>query len=297
MVNLKIVNAFYSFSDDEAKNQPPSPITTPPSVPAEGLCRPIDMSKPEDLQWYRDNIINRFESGGSYTARNCSGAYGRYQMMPQYANLPNPNAWCKSGGAGCCNTTGTATDTCGGKTVTYTTYAWMSSTSCQDNMFDKLTADNASQLSKKYPLTSCNMYLVHQQGAGGFAFLMGGSNPYGSLAKLQNAVKQNVGASAYAQGDSSTVDGLREIYKNFWIKKFGADPFTGGGTAGAGSEGAKDVDFSELTEEAYEASEGTKRDMFRREGIIFELYKEAHDLNIMWQLIENRTDRALIQAR
>jgi len=199
--NLKVANGIYSFKDRAV----PTPGYATPEIPNQDGCKALDFNKEEDRQYYINNIINRFENGGSYSGTNAiSGAYGRYQFIPSTGAH-----YCARVGNGCCD-------------------AWHSDTpkgrECQDAMFQEFTKDNANFLAKKgIPINSCTVYIAHQQGAGGLVWLMGGERPY-SFKGLKAAIRANVGKSYQSRVDAATTDDeLRQIYREFWSQKFGGD--------------------------------------------------------------------------
>jgi hypothetical protein len=202
--NYKVANGIYSFKD-----LMPVAVDTPyqsPEIPNGDGCVPLDFNKEEDRQYYLNNIINRFESGGDYGNINRqSGAYGRYQFIPSTGAH-----YCQVVGNGCCDVW--HSDTQKGRT-------------CQDAMFQAFTKDNANMLANKgIPTNSCTIYLAHQQGVGGLVWLRGGKSPYKSFNGLKQAIRQNVGKSYQASVDSATTEQeLRNIYREFWSKKFGGD--------------------------------------------------------------------------
>ena len=199
--NEKVANGIYSFKD---RNVYVPNTYQLPEIPNKDGCVPLDFNKEEDRKYYLDNIINRFESQGSYSAHNDSGAYGRYQFTRTTGAL-----YCAKVGNNCCA-------------------YWHSDTpkgrECQDAMFKKFTIKNANDIVKSgVPINSCTIYIAHQQGVGGLNWLRGGSYP-ASFSTLKKRIRSNVPKKYYSRVDAATTDDeLRQIYREAWSNKFGGD--------------------------------------------------------------------------
>lgn len=207
VLNLRQINAMYSYPQ-MVMMRPDTNTSTPTTYSGKG-CEPIDPSNPADMDKYLA-FMDQFEnsaSDGAYSLLNeKSGAYGRYQFIPSTAAM-----YCgRTATANCCSD-------------------WHGSPQCQDEMYAAFTEDNMADLaSKGVPLNTCTVYLTHQQGLGGFMWIMGGKNPYSGISGLQNAIKMNVGEKTWndlvASGANiEDEEVLRTAYKDFWNKKFGGN--------------------------------------------------------------------------
>jgi len=242
--NYKVANAIYSFSDLAPAQITPAYVT-PQIPPGECLVKALDFNNETDRDYYMHNIINRFESGGSYSSYNSkSGAYGRYQFIPSTGA-----SYCAKVGGNCCQ-------------------VWHSDTpegrECQDKMFIKFTQDNASQLSKYgVPTNSATIYIAHQQGVGGLLWLRGGKNPYNSFARLKQAIVQNTyGQYQNMAKAATTEDELRQAYIGFWNSKFGCDIMGNVGNV---------LPLKDFTEQAYKFNKYVEDiQKLYREGILKE---------------------------
>jgi len=283
--NWKIANGIYSFSDRTQiykKYTKPTPTVGTPS--SGNGCKKLDYNKQEDRDWYQQNIIDKYEAKGNYTQKGYkSNAYGRYQFMPTTGADYCKKASKQLSGVDCCG--GSYVMHHGSKKGQTTTGAeWRTGENkevCQDTMNKLLTTDNFNQLGRKnIPQNSCTMYLSHQLGGGGLAWLMGGKNPYKNVSKV---VKDNVGDKhwndAVANGlDTNDENQLRQMYKKFWDKKFGGDIFEGKNSTpiSVGDFVDNSLKFENLRIE---------RDRFWRKGIIQEMFFEIELLeNIMRQI-------------
>ena len=250
--NLKQINAMYSF-DRIAYIQPKTKTKYEDS---DISCRDIDLSNPSDMDYYL-HTVDMMENGGtgSYDLVNSSsGATGRYQIIPKYANT-----WCKNTTPeyNCCAT-------------------WKHSRECQDEMFDYLTQQNINQLKKmssSLPLTNCSLYIAHQQGTGGMAWIYTGKIPQafknddGSInfAKMKKNVYKNLSGKYREEAlNATTPDELRNIYIEYWSDRFGSDILQGGSPVSVEDF----VDSYDTSEEILE-----KRKALWREGIILELQR------------------------
>lgn len=258
--NLRYANAIYSFSDKKRRELYNIPLDT------SGECKPLNFNNPEDREWYQDNIIDRFEaSGGYHTEGLRSSAYGRYQFMPDTA-------------ANYCGRV-SSYDCCGDEWKTGT-----NAESCQDEMYTLFTADNA-RLIGNYGLevNSCTVYIAHQQGAGGLAWLAGGNLPT-SFETMRNRVELNVGREAWANAESNGVDldteeGLRSVYSDYWGNKLGVSNLReslGGNGSRANSTGMKD-----FLEQA-EGFNNLDRKKHYRKGILYDLYRETEEIKSLY---------------
>ena len=254
--NLKQINAMYSMPE-QVLMSPVPPDDEDNSTATKG-CRPLDFSKEEDREAYLATVDQMENSGGGAGAYELHGerssAFGRYQIMPATASDycgKTPAEW------GCCSN-------------------WQNSPQCQDEMFRLLTiANTQGLLSRGIPLNTCTVYLAHQQGLGGVYWLFGGNSPYANTEKLKEVVRANIGANewnaAIASGkDLDSPDILREIYKDYWNERFGADILSSEGT-----EMPPD-DFQIASGEFIEYANRQKA--LWREGILLELQQIRHNL-------------------
>ena len=255
--NLKQINAMYSFTQ-VAMMTPPTDPSTPDLT---GECIAVDITDPDDLAIYAQ-VVDKMETGGSgsYTIENgTTGAWGRYQFIPSTAR-----SYCQkvppSLGLNCCTN-------------------WKNSPECQDEMFRIFTEDNVGWVNM--PITTCSLYIAHQQGAGGAGWIYGGRPPRGyinpdgtatSIAK--DAVRLNAPSTwkeAIANGeDINSIDVLRDIYIRHWNKRFGADILEGGSSSFALG------DFVDATIVAEEYLYMQKS--LWREGILLEIKKVLHSM-------------------
>jgi len=291
VMNLKLVNALYSFPYQT--DRPTPVISTDTGIATcddeNGGCKPLDFSNPEDQAWYRENVIDRFETstGGYDTSSSVSSAYGRYQFMADTGA-----SYCQRAPASlnCCAGTWTYTfkredGTYGEGTTTGAEWrTGANAQACQDAMFAEFTKDNVNSFTKNgIPQNSCTIYLAHQQGVGGLTWIMGGNMPSGtSYGTMKNRVKLNVGGKfwddAIARGlNPDNEDDLRKIYQEYWSMKFCGDI-----TENVGST----VPLGDLTHQAEQFSQlKTYRDTFFRRGILFELQRQKEEIkNIIRQL-------------
>ncbi|HHO41877.1 MAG TPA: hypothetical protein ENN12_00785 [Epsilonproteobacteria bacterium] len=272
--NLKQINGMLSFSDT---GEYQASLETPEGFSELPGCVPIDFNSPEDRATYLE-IIDKMEAGGSYTREGeRSSAYGRYQFMPDTAA-----EYCTRVPAGmeCCDD------------------AWKSSPQCQDEMFLSFTADNIASATPSTPINSCTIYLMHQQGVSGFNWIMGGDNPYSSFEKLQLVVEKNVDShtweTAEASGQTATEEGLRQIMREYWGKKFGGDI-----TADVGDKAESIEAFTEgvhhLSEEV-DAMREARRQMLRK-GILLEIKKENWDIEVIKNAYDLKNSSKQIQIQ
>lgn len=246
--NLKQINAMYSFPEPKTIRE--SNASTSVSSGSSGGCEPLDFANEADREKYLE-VIDRMENGGAgdgaYSIGNeNSSAFGRYQIINSTANSY-------------CGRTNLGVDCCA---------EWKSSPECQDAMFELITQDNIRGLEgKEIPLNTCTLYLAHQQGLGGLYWLFGGSNPYGNISALQEAVKQNVGSSwdglVSSGADINDPDVLRQAYLEHWNAKLGGDILNSDG------EKYSPEDFEGETLPFIEYAD--KRRSLWREGILKEM--------------------------
>jgi len=127
--------------------------------------------------------LSQFESQGSYTAENDSGAYGRYQFMPDTAKEYAAKLGIK--------------------------YSEWKKPENQDKMFAKFTEDNATSLSKSgIPTTEFNLWGAHNQGVKGFKEILSD--------KPLSAVRKKKIAANLPSGMEPT----KENYIKHWSTKF-----------------------------------------------------------------------------
>lgn len=253
--DLKQMNAIYSMPEIKIM----SSVSPDNNYSTDG-CQPLDFSNEADRELYLATV-DRMENGGSgagsYSLHGArSNAFGRYQLMPATASDlcgATPPEW------DCCN-------------------VWQTSPQCQDEIFRLLTIRNTQGLlDRGIPLNTCTVYLAHQQGLGGVYWIFGGASPYSNIDTLQQVVRNNVGADAWSNAIASGMniddpDVLREIYKNYWNQKFGADI--------ASSEG------TEMTPEDFQTASdafieyANSQQSLWREGILLELKKIEYNLKM-----------------
>lgn len=130
-------------------------------------------------------MLRKIESGGNDSARNPSGASGRYQFLP--------STWKKYGGG-----------------------ADIMDVAAQEAAVRRLTADNAGILSKalgRQP-TNGELYLAHQQGAGG------------ALKLLQNPDKTptELGMAGVVRANGGDADAPSSNFIGKWTSRFGGAP-------------------------------------------------------------------------
>jgi len=132
--------------------------------------------------------LTKIESNGSYTALNEeSGAYGRYQFMPdtlkEYAKKT-------------------------GQTIEQA-----KTPEGQDKMFAQFTEDNATKIaSRGLPTSELNLWIAHNQGVGGLDYIVRGIMPKGMTEKK---MRRNIAANLPAG-----MEPTRENYLRHWGKKF-----------------------------------------------------------------------------
>ncbi len=126
---------------------------------------------------------------GNYHAVNKkSGAYGRYQIMPQTAKL-----YTKSLG------------------IPYNTWKLPAN---QDRIFQAILKDNIEALkSNGIKITAFTIYGAHQQGSGGFNVIMKNK-------KLTKNIERNIRSNLPPKLSRTDRSRLAMVWKNYWEKKF-----------------------------------------------------------------------------
>ncbi|MDD5406148.1 MAG: lytic transglycosylase [Sulfurovaceae bacterium] len=125
---------------------------------------------------------------GDYHARNQkSGAYGRYQIMPQTAKLYAKNLG-----------------------IPYGTWKLPPN---QDRIFQAILKDNIYSLkSNGIQITAFTIYGSHQQGAGGFAVIMKNK-------KLTKQIERNIRNNLPEKLRKTDSSRLAMVWKNYWQKE------------------------------------------------------------------------------
>ena len=125
--------------------------TTPHALAASGqfpvLAQSAGMKEPE-MNAIMKKLVDVESSGGDYTAVNkSSGAFGKYQFMPETLN-----EYAKKTGQ---------------------TVEQAKTPEGQEKMFQKYTQDNIDFLNDRdIPITALNLYGAHQQGKGGISQIL-----------------------------------------------------------------------------------------------------------------------------
>ena len=254
LVYQKLINGMFSFADRGGKS---IRVAKPDGYSPLPGCEPLDLDNKTDMAKYL-SVIDSIEAGGDYTKEGeRSSAYGRYQFMPSTA-------------AQYCGRV-TGEDCCGD--------AWKTSSHCQDEMFYAFTKDNANEAAKRgIPVNTCSVYLMHQQGVGGYLWMRGGNNPYGSIDKLKDVVKNNVSKEVWAEAQSAGLtgseDGLRDTMNYYWSQKFGGDVVGDAGETKTLAEFTQSVDsFMQKVSDLKK-----RRAKLYRKGILRDIKEENFEL-------------------
>jgi len=258
LVNLKYANSIYSFYDlNKTQVEQLKKEREKPTMNGEG-CVPLDFNKQEDKDYYLA-MLSKFESGGRYDAQSeNSSAYGRYQFITSTGAQ-----YCKRVGNDCCARWHTSS---------------LEGMECQDAMFVEFTKDNSKFIENKgFSINSCSVYLTHQLGMGGYLWLMGGKNPYGSFESLRNTVSNNTYGSYRNRAKvTGSEEELREIYTEFWSNKFGGDIM---------AETGNKVPLEDFSYATYELSKNIKKPIWFRRGILLELFRINRDYEFIYESI------------
>ena len=125
---------------------------------------------------------------GDYHARNKkSGAYGRYQIMPQTARLYTKNLG-----------------------IPYSEWKLPSN---QDRIFQAILKDNIQELkSNRIKITAFTIYGSHQQGAGGFNVIMKNK-------KLTKQIERNIRNNLPEKLRKTDRSRLAMVWKDYWGKE------------------------------------------------------------------------------
>ena len=125
---------------------------------------------------------------GSYTAKNKSGAYGLYQIMPKTAKYYT-------------------------KKLKIPHYKWKHPRN-QDRIFTALMRDNISILKKNgIAINAFSLYGTHQQGAGGFNMIIKNK-------KLSKNIERNLRHNLPRKYKYVSGIALRNAWIKFWKKRF-----------------------------------------------------------------------------
>jgi hypothetical protein len=128
------------------------------------------------------------------------------------------------------------------------------------------------------PINTCSVYLMHQQGVGGYLWMRGGKNPYGSIDGLKDAVKQNVSKEVWEEakraGLTESEDGLRDTLNYYWSRKFGGDVTSDTGDVQTLADFTKNVDS--FTQKVNKMREERKK--LYRKGILRDIKAQNVEL-------------------
>lgn len=136
------------------------------------------------------NKIVKIESitGDYHIVNKKSGAYGRYQIMPQTAKLYTKNLG-----------------------IPYSQWKLPIN---QDRIFQAILKDNIQALKiNNIKITAFTIYGAHQQGAGGFAVIMKNK-------KLTKQVERNIRNNLPEKLRKTDRSRLAMVWKNYWEGKF-----------------------------------------------------------------------------